>query len=270
MERGDRTRRRLLFSLITGTLLLFLVPVTVSERAKLGLLNVLRPLEGLGQRVRSWFVIKQPDPSLERELQDAVRMIADLHTELRDVRASAAELKALGQGGWQKDFEILTADVIVPLDSSRWRDSMVIARGAADGVTRGALVVHFQHVVGRVTEVSAFTSRVVLSTDPQFKVGALCLRPGAAEGGEAEIGIAEGAGQGVLRIRWVSDARKVEPGDHAVTTRDSLAGVPKGLLLGRVAVIDRSAGAFPAIIVRPEVSGRFLERIQILVPKGGQ
>ncbi|HLG42212.1 MAG TPA: hypothetical protein VI643_02520, partial [Planctomycetota bacterium] len=114
MERGDRGRRRLLLSLVTGTLLLFFVPTTVSEKAKLGLLNVLRPLEAFAQRVRSWFVVKQPDPALERELQDAARMISDLRNELRDVRASAAEVKALGQGDWQKDYEVISADVVVP------------------------------------------------------------------------------------------------------------------------------------------------------------
>lgn len=265
-ERGERARRRLALCLAAGSVLLLLVPASLSEKAKLGTLNLLRPICSLAQRARGWFTVRQIDPALEHDLQYAARLIAELRQEIRDLRATAAEVRALGQGDWQNGFEVLPADVVIPIDSSRWRDSMVIARGSADGVSRGALVVHFQHVIGRVTEVSGLTSRVTLSTDPQFKVGAICIRPSDPDGHDSEVGIAEGMGDGLIRVRWISEARGLEPGDHAVTTRDPIAGVPKGLLLGRIRAIDRATGPYVTIVVEPLQRGNLLERVQVLVP----
>jgi rod shape-determining protein MreC len=267
-ERAERARRRLALCLAAGSVILLLIPASLSEKAKLGTLNLLRPLQEVARHVRGWFTVRETDPALDRDLQFATRIIAELRQEIRDLRATTAEVRALGRGEWQSDFDVLPADVVIPVDSSRWRASMLIARGSADGIVRGSLVVHFQHVIGRVVEVSVLTSRVVLSTDPEFKLGAICIRPSDPDGRDSEVGIAEGMGQGSIRIRWISEARGLEPGDHAVTTRDPIAGVPKGLLLGRIRVVDRSSGPYAMIVVQPELRGQLLERVQVLVPKG--
>jgi rod shape-determining protein MreC len=174
---------------------------------------------------------------------------------------------ALEDVDWEDRFTILPADVVIPVDSDPFRDSMVIAAGHSVGVRPGALVISHQYVVGRVVEVSAFTSRIVLISDPAFKIGALCIRTGDISGEDSEVGVAQGVGDGWLEVRWIQEPRGLRSGDFAVTTLDPIAGIPKGLLLGRIVVVDETEGPFATITVQAGVNGNLLERVQLLLPK---
>lgn len=98
-----------------------------------------------------------------------------------------------------------------------------IDAGSRDGLKEGMSVVTGAGLVGRTTEVSARTSRVLLLADPQFQVGGTLI-------GQSALGIATGHGSGPMTYSLASTRSVVRKGAVLLTTgSDTYApGIPIG------------------------------------------
>lgn len=151
-------------------------------------------------------------------------------------------------------------------DFSGWWQRLVIRKGRNHGITVGAPVVYVGGIVGRVTEVYAYTAVVDLITSPTFRVAA------SAEGDTRPISY-----QGGLNDSFRTPRGTVEfvPLDIFASTSQpkrlvtsGLGGVfPPGLTIGEIVVLEPSTdGLFKSGEVRLDSRLGALAEVTVLVP----
>jgi rod shape-determining protein MreC len=117
-------------------------------------------------------------------------------------------------------------------------------------------------VVGRVIMPSARASKVQLLIDRNAGAAALVERSRAQ-------GIVEGTGADRLNMTYVSGTADIKVGDRVVTS--GIEGIyPKGFVIGQIESIERGAGEFTAVVIRPAVDFSSLEAVLVvLTPRVG-
>jgi rod shape-determining protein MreC len=153
--------------------------------------------------------------------------------------------------------EVLAAQVIGQ-NPSPWYRTVVIDKGARDGVRKGMPVVVHQGIVGQVMASGSGYAKVLLITDQNNAVDALVERNRAR-------GIVSGNPDGVSYFRYVLRKSDVKAGDTLISS--GLDGVfPKGLQIGSVSsVVRRTSGIFQEVTVNPFVDFDKLEEVLVLV-----
>jgi rod shape-determining protein MreC len=148
---------------------------------------------------------------------------------------------------------------VVDASSSNFEQSVQVNRGTDNGVAVGMPVVGAAGLVGRVVEVSARRSTVLLLTDPTFSVGVRLTTTG-------DTAVASGAGRGnPMRVDLVDPKVKVTPGEIMVTSGLQLERFPKDIPIGKVSQVKDAPGALQqAVTLEPAVDLARLEFVQIL------
>jgi rod shape-determining protein MreC len=152
--------------------------------------------------------------------------------------------------------QLLTARVIGRDATGRPR-TLVIDRGEAHGITKGAAVLAPEGVVGQVFLASAHAARILLVNDQNSGVDALVQRTRAR-------GIVQGTEDGRCVLKYAKRTEDVQVGDAIITS--GLDGIfPKGLPVGVVTAVDKAGqGLFQSPEVAPHVDFDRLE--EVLVP----
>ena len=166
-------------------------------------------------------------------LQDRLEFLERRAATLEEAARENARLKQLL--GLQSRLETPSiAAETIGRDTALGYQALTVNRGSRDGVRVDSPVLAPNGVVvGRVVDVSPYTSSVQLVTDPQSAVGAKIVR------GDAP-GVVHGAGGPTLELAYVSSLYDVEVGDLVVTSaHDSI--FPAGLEIGRVTRVAQGA-----------------------------
>ena len=104
---------------------------------------------------------------------------------------------------------------------------------------------------------TARASKLQLLIDRNAAAGAIVERSRAQ-------GVVVGTGTDQLRLDYVSGTADVQVGDRVVTS--GIDGIyPKGFVIGQIESIQRGAGAFSAIVVRPAVDFSGLESVLVVL-----
>jgi len=182
----------------------------------------------------------QVDVQQQRALANRSRSLEKL-LELRDrtnLPTVAAEIIAAGA---TPDFRTLTID-----------------KGTNDGLRPDMAVISPAGVVGRIIVPSARAAKVQLLIDRNAAAGALIERSRAQ-------GVVVGGGDdGRLLMEYVSEVSDIVVGDVVVTS--GIDGIfPKGLVIGRVDVVEKSGGAYTRIVLKPAADASSLEEVLVIV-----
>jgi rod shape-determining protein MreC len=129
------------------------------------------------------------------------------------------------------DFK-LTAARVLRRSASNWWNTIVVDKGAADGVETDFPVITDIGLVGKTGKVAAHTSEVILLTDEECRVAA------RVEGTQSQ-GILSGERGGFemrpeLRLRFLDPRLKIEPNASVYSVGVDGGVFPAGLLLGKV------------------------------------
>ena len=175
----------------------------------------------------------------ERALSSQVRTLQGL-LQLRSTVALETTAASLIGGGASPDFRTVTID-----------------KGTGDGLRPDMAVSAPAGVVGRVIMPSARAAKVQLLIDRNAAAGALVERSRAQ-------GVVEGTGAEKLRMEYVPGASDVKVGDRVVTS--GIDGIyPKGFVIGQIESIERGAGTFSGIVIRPAVEFGSLEEVLVVL-----
>ncbi len=182
----------------------------------------------------------------KEELKD---MITSLQEENAILREGQVKLRDLEQENEQlkeqlkiqeavPDTEMLSASVI-GRDPSDVFFGFSINKGTLSGISVGDPVITKQGLVGLVTQAYATTSKVTCILSEEVPVGAICKK----EGGYSESGVVtsniQTAASGLLRMEYLSNETKIEPGDIIVTS-GSASIYPENLIIGEVQSVEKS------------------------------
>ena len=148
---------------------------------------------------------------------------------------------------FKKRFHLERAHVaqVIMVNRSPAGHYMFVSSGAASGAEPDMVVLANNSLIGRVSEVYPHYSKVLLTTDKNCRVAAICTKTGAR-------GIHEGCNDvGVSRLAFVSHFDTVEVGDMVVSHGAGLV-FPRGFALGKVKSCATS-GVFHTVEVEPVI-----------------
>lgn len=240
----------------------FLLPKPITKNIKMGFVSFARPLlQGMN---RTGTAVKNNVGGILtyritiRENRRLISVVDDLKKRIVDLREASDENKRLRELLAFKetsDREIMPAQII-GWDSSPWSKTILINKGAKEGLSPNAAVVSSSGLVGRIIELGPRVARVILITDPNSRVGAIIQRT-------REQGAVEGRGE-LCRMKYLSPEAEVEQGDVVISS--GKGGIyPKGMVIGKIVKVAESAdGLFQTAIVQPAVNFSKLEEVLCL------
>ena len=257
---------------ITAVLFLFLALVLLALYAREDrqtslvekvLMQVAFPFQQGAQKTFLWFkevgedyVFLSRVQEENRDLRKVIDSLKEENNRLRESIQTDERLKKLSSFRSQFPYPSQLAQIYAR-GASSWFKTVLINKGAGNGVAKDMAVATSEGVVGRVIEVSPGTAKVLLIIDPNSAVDVIIQRSRAQ-------GIMEGKIDEICILKYVQKNEDVQVGDIVVTS--GLGGVfPKGLLVGRVSQVDpMRPGIFQYIEVAPSVDLAKLEEVLVL------
>lgn len=147
---------------------------------------------------------------------------------------------------------------VVAYQPDNFRQYLTLGRGSNAGIKEGMAVVTEGALVGRVSEVSAATSKVALVSDPNFRINGLDQETRASGTVHGQIG----AG---LVMDKIAQSDIVKTGDTVITS--GLGGeLPKGIIIGQVQAINvNNNDVFQTALVAPAAKLAHLELVFVVI-----
>jgi rod shape-determining protein MreC len=205
-----------------------------------------------------------------REENERLRQeMSQLQIRLQEERAVARQSRSLQQVlDLRENVQLATtaASVIAGGADANFR-TITIDKGTRDGLRPDMAVIAPAGVVGRIIIPSARAAKVQLLIDRNAAAGAIVARSRAQ-------GVVVGTGTDRLRMEYVSSAADVKVGDEVVTSGidgiypaavTNAGAYPKGFVIGQIESIERGAGVFSSIVIRPTVDFGSLETILVVL-----
>ena len=199
--------------------------------------------------------------ALGRENEQLKLQVAELRSQVVLLQEAQIENETLRR---QLDYKssvpslrLLSAEVIGH-DPSGLLQYLIIDRGAEDGVALAMPVLADAGLVGRISEVSANSAKVMLISDPSSSVSAIVQRTRAT-------GIVRGSVSGQLTMQYLPPGEAVAPGDMVLTS--GLGGnFPRRLVIGQVASVSSAdVDMFQEAEVVAPLALRDLEQVMVLL-----
>ena len=210
------------------------------------------PFNALGDIVSNATASGDTLSELKKKNKELTAQVA----ELSEAKETAERLEKLV--GLKSTYNLeSTAARIIGSTGDAWTDAAVIDKGANAGCEVGMAVCSSGGVIGQIVEVSATTSTVRLLSDEQSGISAM------VQGSRAQ-GMLRGQADGTLRLEYVVADAQVSSGDIIITS--GIGGTfPKGLPLGTVASVERSANAvYYTIVVRTASTAENNEEVLVI------
>ncbi len=160
------------------------------------------------------------------------------------------------------DYDYLNATVI-SRNSFYWYNMLTIDKGSHNGIKEGMVVINSTGLIGKITNVSTFSSDVKLITtnDTNNKISVT-----VTNGDTKLTGIINGYDyeKGLLTVEGISNTATVRNGDYVYTS--GLGGVfPSGILIGKVENITTDVYDLSKIInVKPSAKFDDINFVTIL------
>ena len=158
-----------------------------------------------------------------------------LKQRLGELSVEVARMKEIGLEnerlrkllGFKKSlrYETIVAQVITR-DSTDWRRAIIINKGRSSGIREHMPCATTKGLAGSVVEVGPASSKVMLITDPNSRIGVVLES-------SRESGVLVGSSQGTCKVIYLSLDADIKVGEKVLTAGFS-DFFPKGLMVGKV------------------------------------
>jgi rod shape-determining protein MreC len=190
---------------------------------------------------------------------DALKQrVSQLEVALQRERALAGQTRVLQELlELKKETELATtpATVIASGASPDFR-TMTLDKGSSQGLAADMAVIAPAGIVGRVILPTPRAAKVQLIIDRNAAAAGLVERTRAQ-------GVVVGTGSDRMRFEYVPGTADLKTGDRVVTS--GIDGIyPKGFVIGQIESIERSAGEFSTVLIRPAVNLSALEAVLVV------
>lgn len=192
-----------------------------------------------------------------RELQELVDALLIENVRLREAEIENVTLRAqLEFKQANPTYELVSATVI-GRDPNTLINALILDRGSDDGLKPGMPVVTSQGLVGRISEVTGPSSKVLLITDPSSSVNALIQSSRAT-------GVVQGQLAGRPRMKYIPQEEEIDVGDIVLTS--GLGGsFPNRIVIGQVVDVERrDIELFQSAEIRTSAPLESLEMVMII------
>ena len=202
--------------------------------------------------------------SLQRRLTELERIVESLSVEnlrLQEVERENQRLRELLQfAETRPSFELQGGQIIARVigkNATNFLNVAMIDLGARHGIRVGMPVVNEQGLVGRISEVTSTTSKVLLITDPSSTVNAILQS-------SRLTGVISGRPGSHPVIGFLPQGTEIGVGEVVLTS--GMGGTfPKGIHIGQVVEVrQRDVNVFQEAVVRPTVNFGQLEEVMVV------
>lgn len=201
---------------------------------------------------------------LRSENEELRREVARLRQEVQESRervADAARYERLLGFREQSGFRMIPAGVIGHDAAALYR-TILLDRGATDGLRQNQAVLSPEGVVGRIMRVYPQSALVLLLADRSSGIDAIVQRT-------RDQGVVQGLGGDVCELKYLPRQAEVEVGDYIVTS--GMDGVfPKGVWIGQVSRVQKGGYLFQSVEVRPTAALDRLEEVWVATDLPGE
>ena len=255
-------KNRIILNVLAIILAVILV-VLISSAARSARINITDRSTAVLINLRSFFKLLEkivPFAALREEtrlLRDRVDLLTRMSEEAKAISDDNARLRTL------LDFRKIIPYTSIPAqvigrDPSNWSNSLIIDKGSSSGIKTNMAVISTRGLVGRIVEVGRLSSKVLLITDPNLKVGVIIRR-------NRQGGILTGSPGGRCKIIYISLDSDVKAGDKVMTAGFGRA-FPKGILIGEVEKVGREEGRlYKYAILKPSQDLSRLEEVLCII-----
>lgn len=192
-----------------------------------------------------------------RILHDRLDILTRMAEETEAIRDENARLKDLLAFRKNISYTSIPAQVIGQ-DPSNWSNSIIIDKGSANGINKNMAVMSTRGIVGRIVETGNSSSKALLITDPNMKVGVLIRR-------NRQGGVMVGRPGGRCKVIYIALDSDTRPGDKVITAGFGSI-FPKGILIGEIEKVGREEGRlYKYAIVRPSQDLSRLEEVLCII-----
>lgn len=221
-----------------------------------GLTVLVRPVGDAVAAVGEIFRVRAENEELRRRLREAQsrnRSVTDLEREVGQLRELLGRAR---QGGW----EVVAARTIA-FGPSNYKWTATIDVGSSRGIRRDMVVVDGDGLVGRVIQVGASSSRVLLAIDPNFSAAARVADAG-------EQGQISGRGSDLMHFIPLDPEASVDLEDEIVTSAYDRGVFPPGIPVGAVeTVVPHPSLLTTEVLVRPFVDFTRLDWVLVVLTR---
>lgn len=229
---------------------------TISNPLRIKLLEKASPsLKGYHAVIRA-FQRVLPFAALREEnaaLKGRVELLKQKIEEYKFISNENNRLKDVLNFRKSVPFATIPAQV-VGRDPSNWANSIIIDKGYNQGIRPNRAVLSTGGLVGRVLEVGTNSSKILLITDPNSKVGVMIHR-------NRQGGILAGRPDGKCRMIYIALDSDVTRGDRVITAGYGTI-FPKNIVAGEVISVSKEPGRlYKNAIVRPAQDLSKLEEV---------
>jgi rod shape-determining protein MreC len=180
----------------------------------------------------------QPSVSETQILENAE--VGELRQRLLELEQQNQELKEmLGYVSAQPGQGVVAP--VIGRSPDQWWQQLVLGRGRNDGIHENDIVAGTGGLVGRVSDVTANTSRVLLISDSASQIGVTVSRSRA-------MGYLRGQAQNQAVMVFFDQFPDIRPGD-VITTSAVSQILPPGIPVGQIQSIDFNIDPAPKAIV---------------------
>jgi rod shape-determining protein MreC len=184
----------------------------------------------------------------DAQTRDLRYKLTELETQNQNLqKLLGAKTSSLDSGSWA---------MVIGRSADSWWNQVIIAKGSSDGIQKGAIAVGPGGLVGRVTDVSPHSSRVLLISDPTSQVGVVVSRSrymGMLRGGQTQT---------TGSLEFFERDPDVKAGDIIVTSQFSTL-FPAGIPVGRVTSVNFDKQPAPEATVEFSVPIGLLEFVKV-------
>jgi rod shape-determining protein MreC len=168
-----------------------------------------------------------------RRLRERISLLTRKLEEARVVYEENERLKEFLSFRKTIPYTTVPAQVI-GRDPTNWSNSIIINKGISHGVGPDTAIVSARGLVGKVIEAGRYSSKVMLITDPNSRVGSLITR-------NRQGGILTGRPDGVCKMIYIALESDVSTGDKVITAGLGRA-FPKDIIIGEVVKVYKEPG----------------------------
>ncbi len=197
-----------------------------------------------------------------KELKTRVEKIVSLEAKVQELEKDNKELRdILGEKKTLRDFEPLPATVI-GRNPDRWHEMIIIDKGNLNGIKKNMAVVTAKGLIGKVKNVTQFSSTVQLlsAMDPKNRISV------TIQGGTNVYGFVQGFDdkKKLLLVKSIPSGTKIEKGQLVVTS--GKGGVfPEGLVVGKVVEVKPDQyGLNQTALVKPGADFYDIENVIVI------
>jgi rod shape-determining protein MreC len=192
-------------------------------------------------------------PAVENKLQNAY--VLELQQRLVELENQNQKLRELIDYEEKSTLPTTTLASVIGRSADHWWQQITINKGTRANLKVGDIATGPGGLVGRITQITPNTSRILLLSDSTSQIGAKISR-------SRSTGYIRGTSGNQATMYFFEKIPDVKPGDVLVTSTFSRL-FPAGIPIGRIASIDLGTSPAPEAVVQLSVPISNLEWVAI-------